>query len=438
MGKCPGCGQWNTLVAEEVIFRAERVMLERSPPPCPITEVASCAGERYQTGIGEFDRVLGGGIVPGSLTLIGGSPGIGKSTLLLQVAAALGPRYGRILYVSGEESSAQTKLRAERLQTLDANLYVVGETNLELIFEYVSRFLPVLLVVDSIQTVYFPGFPGTPGSIGQVRACAGQLLELAKQRKIPVLLVGHVTKAGYLAGPRVLEHLVDTVLYFEGEKYQNLRLLRAVKNRFGPTDELGVFTMEEKGLKEVGSLSEVFLSSFSLEATGSAVATSLEGTRPLLLEVQALVTRSSFPNPRRLSTGLELNRLFFLLAVLEKKVGLNLGTQDVYFNVAGGLYLREPAVDLGTCLAIASSCQNLPIKKGVVWAGEVGLTGEIRPVTAALARVREAEKLGFSCFVLPQRNLSDLKNLGKMEVKGVASLGEALEIAFGKELRRSL
>lgn len=424
LGRCPACGLWGTLVEEyHGGWLARRGEAAAGSQPRPLLEISAAAEERHPTGIGELDRVLGGGLVPGSLVLLGGEPGVGKSTLLLQAASAIARR-GPVLYVSAEESLGQVRLRAGRLQAKAASLYVVAEANVEIIKAHVQAVRPQLVIIDSIQTVYLPALTAAPGSVAQVRECAGEFLRLAKDEQIAFLLVGHVTKDGYLAGPKVLEHLVDTVLYLEGERYSSLRLLRANKNRFGSTSEVGVFQMGETGLAEVANPSALFLAGRPGQASGSVVVAGLEGSRPVLLELQALVTPTSFGNPRRLSTGLDLQRVLLLLAVLEKRCGLILGNQDVYLNLAGGLRLEEPAVDLAICLAIASSLFERPLGRDLAVAGEVGLTGEIRRINHAEKRVKEAARLGFRRFVLPASNLAEVGAV-EMEVIGAEDLLQA-------------
>jgi len=382
------------------------------------------------TGIGELDRVLGGGVVKGSLVLIGGDPGIGKSTLLLQTSRALASMMGPVLYVSGEESARQVKLRAERLGIAPPELYFVAENDLESIEGHVGELRPRVLVVDSIQAVFLSSLESAPGSVSQVRECGARLMMLAKGADIATFLVGHVTKEGALAGPRVLEHLVDTVLYFEGERHHAYRVLRAVKNRFGSTNEIGVFEMGETGLAEVKNPSGFFLSERPRGAPGSVVVSSLEGTRPLLLELQALVTPASFGTPRRTVLGADYNRVCLLLAVLEKRVGFPLQSQDAFVNVAGGGRVSEPAADLGIALAAASSYLDRPVRGDVVVMGEVGLTGEVRAVTALPVRLKEAAALGFAAAVVPQNNL-DGRSSYPLEVQGVGSVEEAVKSLLG-------
>lgn len=431
LGRCPDCGEWNSLVEER---RAPvRPGGHPRPPavkPVPLAEVSTEGAERIQTGIGELDRALGGGVVAGSLVLIGGDPGIGKSTLLLQASRALAETAGPVLYVSGEESVAQVKLRAERLGVMAKTLYLLAETSLEEIEAQVAALAPRFLVVDSIQTVYLAALESAPGSVGQVRECGARLMLLAKGRGVSTFLVGHVTKEGALAGPRVLEHMVDTVLYFEGERHASYRVLRAVKNRFGSTNEIGVFEMTDRGLGEVLNPSAFFLAERPQGAPGSVVVAGLEGTRPLLLEVQALVSPAHFGTPRRTVIGADYNRVCLLLAVLEKRAGFPLQTQDVFVNVAGGARLQEPAADLGIVVSCAGSYAERAVAPDVVVLGEVGLTGEIRAIGGLEARLREAAALGFKTAVVPRNNLIQ-GTTHPLEVRGVATLEEALGLLIG-------
>lgn len=400
-------------------------------PPQSICQVDAGDSPRVCTGIGELDRVLGGGVVPGSLVLMGGDPGIGKSTLLLQACERLAQAVGRVLYVSGEESARQIRLRADRLQVAAPELFVLAETNLSAIEGHVRTLQPRFLVIDSIQTVFRPEIETAPGSVTQVRECATQLLQLAKTRGIATFLVGHVTKEGNLAGPRVLEHIVDTVLYVEGERHASFRLLRAVKNRFGSASELGVFEMREAGLVEVHNASELFLAQRAEGVAGSVVLPCLEGSRPLLVEVQALVGSTPFANPRRTAIGVDLNRVSLMLAVLEKRAGLCLGSQDAFVKIAGGVRVEEPAADLGLALSLASSFRNVASDTSAVVFGEVGLTGEVRTVARVEQRLREAERLGFKRAILPAGNVSGLSVRTRLELFGVRSLAEALNAALG-------
>lgn len=431
LGKCPDCAAWNSFV-EEVTGggRKGAASLPAATRPVPICDVASEAETRLSCGISEFDRVLGGGLVSGSLVLIGGDPGIGKSTILLQVMDHLARTAGPVLYVSGEESARQTKMRGERLGIGARELLVLAETSLELILSQVTALAPRALVIDSIQTVFSANLESAPGSVSQVRECAGRLMELAKRNGIPTLLVGHVTKDGSLAGPRVLEHMVDTVLYFEGDPGHAFRILRAVKNRFGSTNEIGVFEMKEGGLSEVRNPSELFLAERPLGVSGSAVVTTIEGSRPLLVELQALVTPSSLGVPRRTTLGVDHNRLALLVAVLDKKVGLHLSGQDIFLNAAGGARLSEPAIDLGMVAALASSHLDKIIDPHTVIVGEVGLAGEVRAITQAETRVREAAKLGFTRAVIPAGSVRQVGDVPGMNVVGVKSPDEALEQLF--------
>jgi DNA repair protein RadA/Sms len=432
LGRCPDCGEWNSFVEERQEVptaaskgRAPSLLSEAGGRPKPYDVVDASDTPRIPSGIGEFDRVLGGGIVPGSMVLIGGEPGIGKSTLLLQVAHLLGRQGGAVLYVSGEESERQIKMRGERLGITGAGLFLMAETSLERILEQVDQLKPAALVVDSVQTVYSARFPSAPGSISQVREVATQLLMLAKGRGITIFLIGHVTKDGALAGPKSLEHIVDTVLYFEGEKHQHHRIVRAVKNRFGAISELGVFEMTGAGLQAVPNPSALFLSERLAGSPGSAVVATIEGSRPLLVEIQALVSPTSFGNPRRMTIGLDANRTTLLMAVLEKRVGLQLLGDDVFVSVAGGLEVAEPAADLGVAAAVASSFRNRPLPARTVVFGEVGLGGEVRGTGQAALRVREAAQMGFTRCILPARNVPE--DVDGIQLVGVSTLEEALE-----------
>ncbi len=438
MGRCADCGAWNSFVEERV---------NEAPPTAAASRYAAgglaatarlysdvdvTPADRLSTGIDEFDRVLGGGIVPGSLVLLGGEPGIGKSTLLLQAAARFAGACGPVLYSSGEESEHQVKLRGERLRLGQAPLYLLSETCLERILEEVIRIRPALLIVDSIQTVFSLKLQSAPGSIGQVREAATQLLFLAKGQNIPVFLVGHVTKDGSLAGPKALEHVVDTVLYFEGEQHHSHRIVRAVKNRFGAVSELGVFEMTGSGLEPVPNPSALFLAERPAATPGSAVVCCLEGSRPILVEVQALVSTSTFGNARRTAIGIDANRVSLLLAVLEKRAGLALLADDVFVNVAGGMTVDEPAADLGVAAAVASSFRNRAVSAGTAVFGEVGLAGEVRAITQASRRVREAAQMGFDRCLVPKGNTDghDAPREEGCQVIGVRSIGEALDLLF--------
>ena len=430
LGRCPDCGAWNSFVEEKVTAAADR----RGSVPAMgggtsrrYEDVDMLVVDRLSSGVSEFDRVLGGGIVPGSLVLLGGEPGIGKSTLLLQAAAHLAANVGPVLYCSGEESEHQIKLRGERLGVCRGPLYLLAETCVERLVEEVDRIKPSLLIVDSIQTVFSLKMPSAPGSVGQVRQAATDLLFLAKGKNLPTILVGHVTKDGSLAGPKVLEHVVDTVLYFEGAQHHAHRIVRAVKNRFGAASELGVFEMTGSGLKPVANPSRLFLAERPKHVPGSSVLCTIEGSRPILVEVQALVSASTFGNARRTASGLDPNRLSLLLAVLDKRAGLNLATDDVFVNVAGGMSIEEPAADLAVVAAVASSLRNRPIAPDVVVFGEVGLAGEVRATAQAALRAREAAQLGFARCVLPDGCLSAADAPNDLEIVGVRTVGEALD-----------
>ena len=434
LGRCPDCGEWNSFVEErQEVAAAARpgqplLPLETGSRPKAYDAVETGDAVRIPSGIDEFDRVLGGGIVPGTLVLIGGEPGIGKSTLLLQVAHLLGRTQGVVLYVSGEESERQIRLRGERLGIAGGGLFLMAETSLERIVAEIDSLRPAALVVDSVQTIYSAKFPSAPGSISQVREVATQLLFLAKGRGITTFLIGHVTKDGSLAGPKSLEHIVDTVLYFEGERHQHHRIVRAVKNRFGAVSELGVFEMTGAGLKAVPNPSALFLAERPEGSPGSAVVATVEGSRPMLVEVQALVSPTSFGTPRRMSLGIDANRTTLLLAVLEKRVGLALLSDDVFVSVAGGLDVSEPAADLGVAAAVASSFRNRPLAPHTAAFGEVGLAGEVRGAGQAALRIREAAQMGFTRCVLPARNVP--AEAEGIELVGVSSLEEALDRLF--------
>jgi DNA repair protein RadA/Sms len=434
LGRCVECGAWNSLVEERpqesvAVSVGHRYALGASSGARLYREIQIEQHARLSTGIGEFDRVLGGGVVPGSLVLLGGEPGIGKSTLLLQAAANMARAIGPVLYSSGEESEHQIKSRGERLEVGDAPLYLLAETCLERILEEFARVRPALVIVDSIQTVYSLKFQSAPGSIGQVREAATQLLFAAKGQNVPTFLVGHVTKDGSLAGPKALEHVVDSVLYFEGERHHSHRVIRAVKNRFGAVSELGVFEMTSAGLRPVPNPSKLFLAERPSNAPGSAVLCSVEGSRPILVEVQALVSTSSYGNARRMASGIDQQRLSLLLAVLEKRVGLSLAGDDVFVNIAGGVTVDEPASDLGVMAAIASSVRNRVIAPTTAMFGEVGLAGEIRGISQAALRVREAAQMGFRRCIMPETNIdpSDRRAAADCELVGVRTVGEALD-----------
>ncbi|HJR77352.1 MAG TPA: DNA repair protein RadA [Nitrospiraceae bacterium] len=430
LGRCPDCGAWNTLKEERVPVapkgRQPQIQMAGSVPT-PICDIEVIGETRRNTGMGEFDRVLGGGVIPGSLVLIGGDPGIGKTTLLLQALPGLGVADEQVLYVSGEESPRQIKMRGQRLGVENRNLLILAETSLEQILKSVQELHPAALVVDSIQTVYTEQLTSAPGSISQVQEVAGQLMWFAKRSSVPVFIIGHVTKEGAIAGPRLLEHIVDTVLYFEGDKGHSYRILRAVKNRFGSTNEIGVFEMKDSGLEEVANPSELFLAERPVQSTGSVVVSSLEGSRPILVELQALVSPTSYAMPKRMANGVELNRLSLLLAVMEKRLGLHLSGQDVYVNVVGGIQIDEPAIDLGLVSAVTSSLRESSIDHLTMVMGEVGLGGEVRAISQAELRIREAAKMGFRRCLLPERNLTKLERLDGIELIGIREVGEALD-----------
>lgn len=438
MGRCPGCGSWNTMVEErEMAVRAPGggMVRRRSQPATPITQVERRREDRMDTGLPELNRVLGGGLVAGSLILVGGDPGIGKSTLLLQASYRLAIRDSTVLYVSGEESAEQLRMRADRLNALDDRLFVAAETDLSAIGTLVENIRPKMLVIDSIQTIYHPEVTSAPGSVAQVRECTGHLMRLAKEQGITVIIVGHVTKTGAIAGPRLLEHMVDCVLYFEGDRHHAYRILRAVKNRFGSTNEMGVFEMKSDGLSEVANPSEMFLSERPTGVAGSAVAASLEGSRPVLVEVQALVAPTSLATPRRMATGLDHHRVSMILAVLEKRLGLFLQNQDAYINVVGGMRLDEPAVDLAVAVSVASSFRDRPTGPRDVYLGEVGLTGEVRSVSRLEQRLAEASQMGFENAIVPRKNCRSLTPPEGLRIIGVGTVEEALEVALGGSVR---
>ena len=432
MGQCPGCKEWNSFV-EEIIDRkgsasASVKKAVEEAKPVPLSAVVSTDEKRISTDMKELDRVLGGGIVKGSLVLVGGDPGIGKSTLLLQVCKNLSNKNLSVLYISGEESLQQIKIRAERIGTFSDSLELLCETNLEVVKEVISRKKPGIVIVDSIQTMFSENVASAPGSVSQVREATGVFMQIAKGLGISIFIVGHVTKEGVVAGPRVLEHMVDTVLYFEGDRHESYRILRGVKNRFGSTNEIGVFEMRNVGLVEVENPSEFMLSGKPVGASGSVVACSMEGTRPILLEIQALVCHTNFGNPRRTATGTDYNRVNLLLAVLEKRLGMHLSECDAYVNIAGGIRMNEPAIDLGIVLAIMSSKLDRPIDEKTICFGEVGLSGEVRGVSMAEQRVMEAKKLGFERCILPQVcKDAFLYKIDGIELVGVSNVKEALD-----------
>ena len=433
IGRCSECGTWNSMVEERVAQETKSPVSRLSSQgsrPLPLKDIKADDDRRIQFQSHEFNRVLGGGLVPGSVVLVGGDPGIGKSTLLLQETARLAGKDFPILYVSGEESNRQTKIRARRLGLDASHLYLLAETNLNEIMAAIQTVSPGIVVIDSIQTIYQPAFESAPGSISQVRECALAFLSLAKTSHIPILLVGHVTKEGFLAGPKVLEHMVDTLLLFEGDRNQFFRILRAVKNRFGSTREIGIFEMSETGLRDVRNPSELFLSQRRTDTAGSAVVCTIEGTRPILVEVQALVTPTSYGMPQRTATGFDQRRLALLLAVLEKRIGLRLGNMDVFLNVAGGVRLDEPAADLGVATAIASSLRNRVVPEDMVFIGEIGLAGEIRHVPHLDKRINEATKLGFRQVALPPVAKKKMGRIPAITLIGCEKLEDLFERIF--------
>lgn len=425
LGRCPECSEWNSFVESLPSSNKskDKQLFVTSKKPLTLEQITTPAVQRWRTTYSEFNRVTGGGIVPGSVILVGGEPGIGKSTLLLQIAATL-PQ--KTIYVSAEESLEQLKLRAERLGIKSQNMAFVSATCLEEILTIVESTKPDLLIVDSIQTIYSENLAGTPGSVGQVRECAQLLTTFAKTNSIPVFLVGHITKEGTIAGPKTLEHLVDVVLYFEGEQHNQFRIIRSVKNRFGAVDEVGIFTMQDTGLVEVTNASEIFISTSATKAPGSVIVATIEGTRPVLVEIQALTSKTAFGYPRRTTSGIDLNRLYLLTAVLNKHAGLALDVQDIYLNVTGGLAIHEPAADLGIVLALYSSYKNRILPEKLVVFGEIGLSGELRPVSTTLQRLSEIERLGFKQVIIPK---TDLKNTAtKLIVHQIQTLQEVWKI----------
>ena len=434
MGQCPGCRAWNTFVEETVSTKkvsSTGSSLQnglRRAEPVVLKDIRLSEDERKLTNIGELDRVLGGGIVPGSLVLVGGDPGIGKSTLLLQVCRNLAMSGNSVLYISGEESLRQIKLRAERIGEFNENLQLLCETNLETIREVIERKKPDMVVIDSIQTMFHEDISSAPGSVSQVRESTNILMQIAKGQGVSIFIVGHVTKEGNVAGPRVLEHMVDTVLYFEGDRHASYRILRAVKNRFGSTNEIGVFEMRNTGLEEVKNPSEFMLNGKPNGTSGSIVACSMEGTRPILVEIQALVCDTNFGMPRRTATGTDYNRVNLLMAVLEKRIGLHLANCDAYVNIAGGIRMNEPAIDLGIVMAIVSSYKNRPVDERMIVFGEVGLSGEVRAVNMPEQRVAEAKKLGFETCVVPEVSLDMVKGIKGIKIIGVKTINDAMNL----------
>lgn len=429
LGQCPACKEWNTFVEEKVIASSVSVNVktDREVKIVALSEVSADDHTRIETGMAELDRVLGGGIVPGSLVLVGGDPGIGKSTILLQVCQKLAQERS-VLYISGEESLSQIKLRANRMGEFTENLKLLCETNLDIIRNVIENRRPELAVIDSIQTMYSEEVSSAPGSVSQVRESTNIFMQLAKGLGITIFIVGHVTKEGTVAGPRVLEHMVDTVLYFEGDRHASYRILRGVKNRFGSTNEIGVFEMRQNGLVEVENPSEYMLSGKPENASGSVVACSMEGTRPLLIEIQALVCESNFGMPRRTAAGTDYNRVNLLMAVLEKRIGLHMSNCDAYVNIAGGIKINEPAVDLGIVMALISSYKNRPVDEKMIVFGEVGLSGEVRAVSMPEQRVAEAKKLGFEACVIPEVSLDMVKEIKGIKVIGVKTVNDAMNL----------
>lgn len=433
MGQCPGCREWNTFVEEKISAKSAGTAVgaavrREEVKPSKLSDIALKDEERLSTNIKELDRVLGGGIVPGSLILVGGDPGIGKSTLLLQVCRNIAENNKKVLYISGEESLKQIKIRANRIGEFGENLLLLCETNLGIIEETIRRIVPDITIIDSIQTVYQEDVSSAPGSVSQVREATNVFLQLAKGLGSSIFIVGHVTKEGTVAGPRVLEHMVDTVLYFEGDRHASYRILRGVKNRFGSTNEIGVFEMQEQGLMEVANPSEFMLEGKPEGASGSIVSCSMEGTRPILIEIQALVCRTNFGFPRRQAIGTDFNRVNLLMAVLEKRVELQMSDCDAYVNLAGGMKITEPAIDLGIAMAVASSFRNRPIDDKMAAFGEIGLSGEVRSVSMIEQRVREAAKMGYTTCIIPQVCVKQLNNIKDVRIIGVSSIKDAIEL----------
>lgn len=428
MGKCPACNSWNTFFEEKLSTKVESGKREKKiqEAPKPLNSFVGQDAQRTSTGYAELDRVLGGGLVKGSLVLVGGEPGIGKSTLILQLCDKVKGE-GKVLYVSGEESAEQIKLRADRLNIKNDDILFLGETDIDIIDQNIEELNPKLVIIDSMQTMYSEDISSAPGSVSQVREITNRIMKICKSRKITTIIIGHVTKDGNIAGPRVLEHMVDTVLYIEGERYFSYRMIRGVKNRFGSTNEVGMFEMQEKGMVEITNPSSILISEREDNPSGSVVVATVEGTRPLLVELQALVTQSVFGLPRRTANGIDYNRLTLLVAVMEKKAGFMLGNQDVYLNVVGGLKVNEPALDLGIILDTASSFKNVSIPKGVIALGEVGLTGEVRTINMMEKRLKEAERLGFKKCIIPENNKKLLKESYKLDIIGVKNINEAMK-----------
>lgn len=435
LGKCPECTKWNTFVEEidQKSTKKEVFIIDKSSSkPVSINSIESKEEERFTTDINELDRVLGGGIVKGSLVLVGGDPGIGKSTLLIQVSSNVANLGKTVLYITGEESESQIKMRAKRLGINSENLYIFAENNLSIIESYLESVNPELIILDSIQTVFSPEISSAPGTVSQIKEGTSKFMKISKKMGISTFIVGHVTKEGSLAGPKLLEHMVDTVLYFEGERYNTYRLVRAVKNRFGSTNELGVFEMRDLGLVELDNPSKILISEKPKDVAGSVIISTVEGTRPMLLELQALVSPTSFGIPKRTSTGVDYNRVGMLLAVLEKRVGLQIQNQDVYINIVGGIKINEPSIDLGIAISVASSFRNIPIDEDIAVTGEVGLTGEVRAVSFIEKRITECKKLGFKKIVVPRSNYDVVKETKGIEIWPVDNLRQAINIVLGR------
>ena len=432
LGKCPACNEWNSFYEEKILKTSNNSLSSKTgekTKPIKLKDVEVENGNRFKTGFEELDRVLGGGLVEGSLVLLGGDPGIGKSTLILQLCDKIEINE-KILYISGEESGTQIKLRADRLGVKGDNIIFLGETSMELIEEAIENTTPKLVIIDSIQTMFSEQISSAPGSVSQVRECTAKIMQMCKKKNITTVIIGHVTKEGAIAGPRVLEHMVDTVLYLEGERFLSYRILRGVKNRFGATNEIGVFEMREKGLEQVENPSSALISDRIGEPSGSVIIVALEGTRPILIELQALVTQTIYGMPRRTANGIDFNRLNLLMAVIEKNAGILLSNSDAYINIVGGIRLNEPAIDLGIVLSVISSFKNIPISKEVVVIGEVGLTGEIRNVNMIESRIKEAQKMGFKKCIIPYNNKQKLNEKYSIEVVGVKNINEAIKEAL--------
>ena len=430
LGKCPACNAWNSFYEEKVVKEKDGSFISdkktKSSKPTTLNSIEGKEAARTSTGVGELDRVLGGGLVKGSLVLLGGEPGIGKSTLILQICDKMQGE-GKVLYVSGEESAEQIKIRADRLDIKNDNILFLGETDIDLIADAIKEINPKLVIIDSIQTMYSDEITSAAGTVSQVREITARIMKICKQEAITTIIIGHVTKEGNIAGPRVLEHMVDTVLYLEGERYFSYRILRGVKNRFGSTNEIGMFEMREEGMCEILNPSDVLISDREDNPAGSCIVSSIEGTRPILVELQALTSQTVFGYPKRTANGIDFNRLSLLIAVLEKKSGMMLGSQDVYLNVVGGLKINEPSIDLGICLVTISSFKNISIPKDMVIMGEVGLTGEVRRINFIEKRIKEAEKLGFKTCVIPESNKKDLKDDYKLDIISVRNINEAIK-----------